>query len=221
MTPMEDNHREGPLERIRITEWARREGISRSTAYRMLRRGILPLLSERSATGRWYVYVPTTPRGRTVLYARAAPGPDQVASLDRQTASLSRWAQRHSRTNFAVVREIANPLTDILRKLEAVVADPNVTEIVIDHPGVVGEAQSRLLLAALASQGRALSVMSGTRLNSRDRKADLQSGIARLCVYLHGRERGLEAARFAISPHGREAAHETDAGTGPTVPGGR
>lgn len=201
---MDDNSRHDSLERIRLTEWARREGIARITAYRMLRRGILPVVSERSPTGRWYVYVPSNRVGRTVIYVRAAPGRDQIASLRRQVESLSKWARHRNRPNFTVVREIANPFTDNLPKFEALVADPLVTEIVIGHPWVVGEFQFRFLVAALASQGRSLSVASGARHRSRDQKVYLQGEIARLCVDLHGRELGLEAARYAIAPPGRE-----------------
>ena len=204
MTRIDDNSRHGPLERIRLTEWARREGIARITAYRMLRRGILPVVSERSPTGRWYVYVPSSRVGRTVIYVRAAPGLDPIASLNRQVESVSKWARHRNRSNFTVVRELANPFTDNLPKFEALVADPHVTEIVIDHPWVVGEFQFRLLVAALASQDRSLSVANGTRHQSRHRKVYLQGGIARLCVDLHGRELGLKAARYAIAPPGRE-----------------
>ena len=207
MSRIDDNSHLGPLLRIRLAEWARREGIARITAYRMLRRGILPVFSERSPTGRWYVYVPSSKTRQTVIYVRAAPGPDQVASLNRQVESLSKWAQYNGRSHFAVIREIANPFTDNLPKFEALVADTHVTEIVIDRPWVVGEFQFRLVVAALASQGRTMTVARGTRrAQSRDRIADLHSGIARLCVHLHGRELGLEAARYAIAPPVREPA---------------
>lgn len=206
MTPVGKHPPHEPLVRIRLTEWARREGIARITAYRMLRRGILPVVSERSPTGRWYVYVPSNRVGRTVMYVRAAPGPDQAANLGRQVESLSKWAQRRNLSRYTVVREIANPFTDNLPKFEALVADPQVTEFVIDHPGVVGEFQFRLLVAVLASQGRTLSVVSRSRLRRRDRNADLQAAITRLCVRLHGSDLGLVAARLAVTPPGHEPA---------------
>ena len=164
------------------------------------------MVSERSPTGRWYVYVPSNRVGRTVMYVRAAPGPNQIANLNRQVESLSKWAQRKNLSRYTLVREIANPFTDDLPKFEALVADPHVTEFVIDHPGVVGEFQFRLLVAALASQGRTLSVVSRARLRRRDRNADLQGAITRLCVRLHGNELGLVAARHAVTPPGCAAA---------------
>ena len=66
------------LRRVRLSEWARQEGIARITAYRMLQRGILPVPSERSPTGRWYVLLPAKPTGRIALYTRATPGPHQA-----------------------------------------------------------------------------------------------------------------------------------------------
>ena len=189
----------GTLVRMRLSEWARQEGISRITAYRMLRRGILPVVSECSPTGRWYVLVPSTRNGRTTAYVRAAPGPQHVAEVNAQVDSLSRWAKRNVDSHFSVVREIANPFTDRLPRLEALVFDPRVTEIVIDNPSVVGDFQFPLLVAALGSQGRKISVLNGQRRRNQLRKADLNIAIARLCVLLHGDEVGVQVARSAIS----------------------
>ncbi len=149
------SYRDGPR-RVRLSEWAHREGIARITAYRMLQRGILPVPTEQSPTGRWYVLLPPERLGKTVIYTRATPGPGQIESINRQVAALSEWAADRHRTVFTVVREIADPARHRLSRLERLLADPEITEILIDNPAVVGSGRLSLLTAALAPQGRAI-----------------------------------------------------------------
>jgi predicted site-specific integrase-resolvase len=123
----------------------------------MLKRGILPVPSERSATGRWYVMLPPKQLGKIALYTRAAPGPRQIASLNDQIAVLSEWAATRQRHVFTVVREIADPLKDPMPRLERLLADYQITEILIDNPAIIGVYQFSLLVAALAPQGRVIT----------------------------------------------------------------
>ena len=140
--------------RIRLSDWARQQGVSRVTAYRMLKNGILPVASERSPTGRWYVLVPGRRGGRTVIYARTSPGPGQVERINDQVALLAEWAADRHRSVYTVVREVADPTLDPLPRLERLLSDQQVTEIVVRDPAIVGLRLIRLLNAALAPQGR-------------------------------------------------------------------
>ncbi len=142
------------MQRMRLSDWARQEGISRITAYRMLRKGILPVNAEQSPTGRWYVLVPDWRFGRTAIYARASRGRHQVDVINRQISSLSDWAAQANKVIFTVVKEVANPLTDPLPNLQRLLMDIQVTEIVVYNPDVVGIGRLTLLNASLASQQR-------------------------------------------------------------------
>lgn len=142
------------LKRIRLSEWARQEGISRITAYRMLKKGILPVNAERSPTGRWYVVMPEAQLGRTAIYARSSPSRYQVDSINTQISALSHWAASVNKTIFTVVKEIANPLTDSMPNMQKLLGDIQIAEIVVYNPDVVGIGRLPLLNAALAPQGR-------------------------------------------------------------------
>ena len=141
---------------MRLSEWARDEGIARITAYRMLQRGILPVPCERSPTGRWYVLVPEKQAGRLAFYTRAAPGPNQAMSIDSQIAALTSWAVSRHRQVYVVVREVGQPLGHQMPKLARLLADPEIGGIVVKNTAVVGEAHYNLLVAALSSQGRTI-----------------------------------------------------------------
>lgn len=152
--------------RIRLSEWARQEGISRITAYRMLKRGILPVPYESSPTGRWYVLVPKTTGGRMAVYTRADPGPEQLDTANHQAASLARWADERHHDIFTSVSEIARLGTDRLPRLERLLLDQAITYILIDHRDVLGGALCGLLASALTPQNRALIVAHPDRRSS-------------------------------------------------------
>ena len=143
----------GGVRRMRLSEWARQQGISRLTAYRMLQRGILPVQSEQSPTGRWYVLVK---EGRSVIYARAKPGPHQVEEINRQVSALAEWAAYREVRVFTVIREIADPPAQPMLRLEKLLEDRLITQILIASPSVVGNCQYRLIMSALYPSGRTI-----------------------------------------------------------------
>lgn len=152
----------GEYRRLRLSEWARREGISRITAYRMLRNGVLPVPFERSPTGRWYVLLPAEKIGRLAVYARGAAGRTGSAEIDEQMSALSEWVAERNLSVFTVVHEVGDPAEQRLPRLEALLSDRLITHILIDSPGVVGPG-FRFLVAALAPQGRSIIVAAGRR----------------------------------------------------------
>lgn len=147
------------MRKIRLSAWARNQGISRLTAYRMLKRGILPVPTERSPTGRWYILLPANKAGKIVIYSRADPKSQQIEIINRQVASLAEWASLSGRSVFTVVKEMADPRTGPMPRLEKLLADLQVTEILIEHPSVLGICQYQLLVAALAPQGRRITAI--------------------------------------------------------------
>lgn len=153
--PSSNNHlHQKEIKRVRLSVWARNQGVSRITAYRMLKRGILPVPSERSPTGRWYVLLPEEKAGKTVIYTRAILESRQAESINRQVAALAEWAALYQRNVFTVVKEIADPRYGPMPRLEKLLLDTQVMEILIESPNILGICQFQLLVAALAPQGR-------------------------------------------------------------------
>ena len=185
--------------RIRLSEWARQEGISRLTAYRMLQRGILPVPSERSPTGRWYVRVQPGRSGKTVLYARASPGREQFDIINKQLAVLSEWSAARNRSTYTMVHEVADPLAGSVPNLERLLTDSRISEIVIESPEVVGIHRYHLLVAALAPQGRVLTAVHSATRNCDHRQRDLHAAVFSLCKLIFGPVDGIKAAHRAIA----------------------
>ena len=186
------------LRRIRLSQWAEEEGVSRITAYRMLRKGILPVPVDRSPTGRWYVLVQEARTERVAFYTRATRSPDQALVINDQIAALSEWAASRRQRVHVVAREIATPFVDRMPKLAELLADEHITEIIVENPAVLGEAHYQLLVAALAPQGRTITVAHDEGRVRSARRDDLHAMITRLCEHAFGRAKGAVAARRAL-----------------------
>lgn len=176
------------MKRIRLSEWARSQGIARLTAYRMLRKGILPVPAEQSPTGRWYVLLPPERLGKTVIYARATPGLGAIESINRQVQASTEWAALRGRPIFAVATETADPLVGPMPKLQRLLSSTENTEILIHNPDVLGIGRMELIVAALAPQGRTVTAVN-KRPPRNDRREELYSTFASISGMLGVRPR--------------------------------
>lgn len=74
---------------MKLSAWARANGISYKTAWLWWKQGKLPVPARQTPTGTILVEVPESPDMGAVLYARVSSA-DQKADLDRQVARLAR-----------------------------------------------------------------------------------------------------------------------------------
>jgi putative resolvase len=79
---------------MKLSEWARQQGITYKTAWRMFCTDRLPVPAEQLPTGTIIVHAPApAPSGHVVLYARVSSH-DQQADPERQVARLAVFAAR-------------------------------------------------------------------------------------------------------------------------------
>ena len=72
------------------------------------------------------------PTGVTAVYARVSSA-DQKADLDRQVARITTWAAGQGMAVGKVVTEVGSALNGHRRKFLALLRDPDVTTIVVEH----------------------------------------------------------------------------------------
>jgi putative resolvase len=89
---------------MKLSAWAKANGLAYKTAWRMWRDGRLPIPAEQLPTGTVIVHPPPAPAAEAVaLYARV-PSADQEADLERQ---LGRLADHASRERLTVIRSVS------------------------------------------------------------------------------------------------------------------
>jgi predicted site-specific integrase-resolvase len=134
-------------------------GISYKSAWRMWKRGQLPLPVEQLPTGT--VIVPpssSVTEGGAVLYARVSSA-EHKADLDRQIARLSEVAASRHLIVTDGVKEIGSGLNGHRRAILKLLRKPASRTVVVGHRDRLMRFGFEYVEAALAAQGRTLTVI--------------------------------------------------------------
>ena len=184
---------------MNLATWAERNGVARVTAYRWFRSGILPVPAQR--VGRLIlVDDPTASKGRrsrTAVYARVSSA-DQKADLDRQVARVTVWATAERIPVDKVVSEVGSALNGHRRKFVALLRDPAVTWIVVEHRDRFCRLGSEYVEAALAAQGPELVVVDSSGVDD-GLVRDMTEILTSMCARLYGKRAAANRAKRAIT----------------------
>jgi putative resolvase len=175
---------------VNLSDWADRVGVSKHTAYRWYREGTLPVPSRRAgrlilvdvADGGGSV---TAAAGRTVLYARVSSH-DESSDLERQVARMTAWATAQGLPVDEVVTEVASAISAKRKKLQRVLSDPSVANVIVERRDRLARFGVEYLEAALSAQGRRVLVVDPGEVNG-DLVRDMTDVLTSFCARLYGR----------------------------------
>jgi putative resolvase len=182
---------------MKLSEWAQREGIHYTTAWRWWRAGKLPVPARQTSTGTILVDVQPSRAGRLVVYARVSSH-DQRVDLDRQVARVTQWATRQGLAVNEVIGEVGSGLNGKRPKLRRLLADPQATVIVVEHRDRLARFGVEQLEAALAAQGRTLVVVDPGETDD-DLVRDMIDVLTSFCARLYGRRGARNRAMRALT----------------------
>jgi len=119
---------------MNLKQWAAAQGVRYDTARRWYVAGGLPLPAYQ--VDRLIIIGepvrPDTTTGQTVVYARVSSA-DQRPDLDRQVARVAGWATGQHLSVDRVVTEVGSALNGHRRKFLALLRDPMVSTILVEH----------------------------------------------------------------------------------------
>lgn len=173
------------------------EGVHPVTAYRWFREGKLPVPARRAGRLILVEPRPVASESRVVVYARVSSS-DQRTDLDRQVARVSTWATEQHLGVDRVVTEVGSALNGRRRKFLALLRDPSVTTIVVEHRDRFARFGAEYVEAALAAQGRALRVVDPAEVDD-DLVRDVTEILTSLCARLYGRRAAANRAAKAVA----------------------
>jgi putative resolvase len=184
---------------MKLSDWARQQGISYITAWRWFRAGKLPVPAHPLPAGTIWVEAPH-PEGITVLYARVSSA-DQKEDLERQVQRLQAFAQEQGWTEVKAVTEIGSGLNGKRKKLLRILRDPQVVRIVVEHRDRLARFGFDWLEAAMAASGRHVVVIEEGEVTD-DLAQDVLEILTSACGRLHGRRSARRRARQALEAMG-------------------
>lgn len=121
---------------MKLSVWAKKQGISYKTAWRLWSCGKLPLLAEQLATGtiiiKDYQASYETKSSSAVVYARVSSS-DQKQDLDRQLTRLVEYAVSCGLQIKGVIKEVGSGLNGKRTKLLSILRDSDVKIIIVEH----------------------------------------------------------------------------------------
>ena len=171
---------------MKLSVWARRQGISYQTAWRWVKDDVMPVPWRQLPTGTILVDTSSDKlAGGVALYARVSSH-DQRADLDRQLARLSVYAAEHSLHVVESVSEVGSGLNGKRRALLRLLSDARIETIVVEHRDRLARFGSDYIEAALAASGRKLIVVDPSEMKD-DLVADMISILTSFCARLYGK----------------------------------
>src|SRR5450631_1464002 len=183
---------------MNLKEWAAGQGISYATARRWFDAGKLPVPAYQ--VGRLIVIgdpAPTPTAGATVVYARVSSA-EQRPDLDRQVARVTEWATGQHLPVDRVVTEVGPALNGHRRKFLALLRDPKVSTIVVEHRDRFARFGAEYVEAALSASGRRLLVVDPAEVDD-DLVGDVTEILTSLCARLYGRRAAANRAARAVA----------------------
>jgi putative resolvase len=189
---------------MRLSDWARLQGVHYQTAWKWAHEGKMPVPVVKTATGRYLVLSETAPRaGGAAVYARVSSA-DQKPDLDRQVARLTQWATGNGLTVGQVVTEVGSALDGARPKLKRLLADPDVAVIVVEHRDRLARFGVEYIEAALSAQGRTVRVVDPGEVEE-DLVRDMSDVLTSFCARLYGKRTARNRAKRALAAAGEES----------------
>lgn len=181
---------------MKLSEWAKKNGITYRTAWKWFKAGKLPVPAEQTPTGTILVKEGSEKLGKVALYARVSSA-DQKSDLDGQVSRLLTYANKRGWEVGKAITEIGSGLNGHRPKLMKLLADPKIQVVVIEHRDRLMRFGFEYVEAALSAQGRQIIVVEQSELKD-DLVQDMIEVLTSFCARLYGRRSAKNKAKKAL-----------------------
>lgn len=175
---------------MKLSVWAKNNGISYRTAHRWFKSGEMPCRTEQMPSGTIIVYEneKTNLKSTTVIYCRVSSY-DRKESLNGQIERCLLFANKNGLTVDKVYKEIASGMNDKRPKLLKLL-DSKPNNIIVEHKDRLTRFGFNYLETLLNQRGCNIFVLNRDKEDETDLIKDLISIITSFCCRLYGLRRG-------------------------------
>jgi putative resolvase len=174
---------------MKLSQYAKQQGISYRTALRWFRDGTIQGYQAPSGT------IIVTEREqvqhvseKVAIYARVSSS-EHRENLERQVERLSQYCTVRGYQVALVVKEIASGVNDSRPKLLSLLKDTSITRLVVEHRDRLTRFGFHYIDVLFSVQGRVIEVVNPAENDKEELLADLASIIYSFCARLYGQRR--------------------------------
>jgi putative resolvase len=193
---------------MKLSDWARQNGLSYRTAWRLFKNDGLPVSAQQLKTGTILVTEkePMRRSNSVTVYARVSSR-DQKKDLDTQVSRLCVFATSKGLSVSQVVTEIGSGMNAHRAKLLRLLEDAEIHCILVEHRDRLTRFGFEYLEALMRSSGRTLLVLEEKEMDGdkSDLVRDMIEILTSFCARLYGKRsaenRAKKAVRFLEEVH--------------------
>jgi len=192
---------------MKLSRYAKQQGISYSTALRWWHQGAIR--GYQAPSGTIIVETEEQPHAReerVAIYARVSSA-EHWENLERQVERLTQYCTVRGYQVVQVVKEIASGVNDSRPKLLALLKDQQTTRIIVEHKDRLTRFGFRYLETLLEIQGRTIEVVNLAENSSEDLIADFVAIVYSFTARLYGPRRAKRKTERIVQE--LKADHET------------
>ncbi len=205
---------------MKLSEYARRAGVSYKTAWRWWHAGQLDAYQAASGTIVVREAVEAAGRlpdpGRVAVYARVSAAENRP-NLESQADRLVAYCAAKGYQIHQAVKEVGSGVNDRRPQFLRLLADPTIAVIVVEHKDRATRFGFRYLETLLEQQGRRIEVVNLADNGREDLVADLVAIVYSFCARLYGQRRAKRKTETIVreltgqesTVTGEEADHAT------------
>jgi putative resolvase len=173
---------------MKLSQYAKQQGISYRTALRWFRTGAIKGYQAPSGTIIVTVEEPQHTVQKVAIYARVSTASHR-ANLERQVERLLHYCGARGYQISQVVKEIASGVNDSRPRLLGLLKETSITLIVVEHRDRLTRFGFHYLETLLETQGRKIEVVNVAEHDKEDLIADLVAIVYSFTARLYGQRR--------------------------------
>ena len=170
---------------MKLSVWARKEGIGYRAAWRMWKSG--QLKGNQLPTGTIIVDVekPSTLPDSVAIYTRVSSSENR-SNLDSQAERLTQYAVARGYRIYKIVKEVGSGVNDNRKQLLKLLIDDGYSKIIVEHKDRLTRFGFNYIDTLFRQHGRSIEVVNEAANDRDDLMQDFVSIITSFCARLYG-----------------------------------
>ncbi|MFZ4773730.1 MAG: IS607 family transposase [Terrimicrobiaceae bacterium] len=190
--------------KIKLSVWAKKNGLGYRTAFRLFKSGKFPAKTQQLPTGTILVeeVEEAIADSKLVIYARVSSH-DQKDDLQRQLTRLRDFCSSNGWKISSEIAEVASGMNDSRKGLLSVLRDKTIQVIVVEHRDRLTRFGFNALSAVLGAENRKVVIINEKEFKE-DIVQDLIDIMTSMCAKIYGKRGAKNKAKKALEAIARE-----------------